>query len=79
MIERIYDSYEGEIVLDESELRTIDLNYLRSRIGLVSQDAFLFNTSLYDNILYGNLSATAEEVHKAAKAANIHEFIISLP
>ena len=76
---RFYDPDEGEILLDGHNLRTLKLHDLRTHIGFVTQDTFLFNGTVADNIRYGKADATPEEVINAAKAAYIHDLINSLP
>ena len=79
LLMRFYDVDSGKIALDGYSSRDLRLTYLREQIGLVSQDPFLFNGSVIDNILYGNLEASEEQVKKAAKAANADGFIENLP
>ncbi len=79
LISRFYDPTEGYITIDGIDLRRIKRESLLSHMALVTQQTFLFNRSLYENILYGRRDATMEEIQHAAKAANIHEFILSLP
>ncbi|ORX80523.1 P-loop containing nucleoside triphosphate hydrolase protein [Anaeromyces robustus] len=76
---RWYDAQHGEVKIDE--YRNIDYNikWLRQQIGIVNQEPNLFNISIKDNIRYGKEDATDEEIYEAAKKANIHDFIISLP
>ena len=69
----------GEILIDGRDIRDITYASLRKNIGIVQQDVFLFGGTIYDNILYGRLDATFEEVVKAAKDANIYDFIMNLP
>ncbi|MDD6794795.1 MAG: ATP-binding cassette domain-containing protein, partial [Clostridiaceae bacterium] len=71
--------YQGDIKLYGKSFKEYDLQYLRSLIAYVPQESTLFNCSIYENILYGNLKATKEEVIKAAKLAFAHEFIMDLP
>lgn len=78
LIPRFYDVTEGEIFIDGEPIKNIKLKSLRKNIGFVSQDIFLFSGSVKENIRYGNLSATDEEIVKAAKKAHAHEFIINL-
>ena len=73
---RFYDVSEGAITLDGHDVRTLDLRSLRQSIGLVSQDVYLFHGTVRENIAYGKLDATDEEVVEAAKAAEAHAFII---
>jgi subfamily B ATP-binding cassette protein MsbA len=75
----LYKGYTGRIIIDGRELSEINLSSWRKMIGFVSQDTFLFNTSIRENILLGNQAATEEEIVNAAKLANIHDFIKTLP
>lgn len=77
LIERFYDPSSGSITLDGVDLKTLNVNWLRSKIGLVGQEPALFACSIKDNILYGKPDATQEEVEQAARSANCHDFITS--
>ena len=79
LLPRFYDVTEGSITIDGQDIRQVTLNSLREQVGIVPQETVLFNGSVYDNILYGRLDATQEEVEAAAKAANAHNFIMYLP
>jgi len=79
LIPRFYELNEGEISIDGIDIKDVTLKSLRRNIGIVQQDVFLFTGTIKENILYGNPEANDEEVVKAAKSANIHEFICSLP
>jgi ATP-binding cassette subfamily B protein len=79
LLTRFYDPDKGRILLDGIDLCHATLRSLRSQIGLVSQEVILFNTSIRENIRMGYLEATDEEVEIAAKNAEIHEFILTLP
>ncbi len=79
LIYRFYDVTGGRILMNGIDLRKIDQHSLRSGIAIVPQDTVLFNDTLYYNILYGNPSASREEVFAAAKAAHLHEFVETLP
>jgi len=79
LIPHFYDIASGEIFVDGREIHTITMESLRKNIGIVHQDVYLFNATIKENILYGRLDATDEEVIEAAKRANIHEFVMSLP
>ncbi|MDW0117809.1 ABC transporter ATP-binding protein [Sporosarcina thermotolerans] len=79
LIPRFYDVTEGSIRIDGQDLRDVQLKTLRDQIGIVLQDSILFSDSVKSNILMGNPDATDEEVFAAAKAANAHDFIESLP
>ncbi|HNS39938.1 MAG TPA: ABC transporter ATP-binding protein, partial [Promineifilum sp.] len=76
LIPRFYDVVEGCITIDGHDVRDVTLRSLREQIGIVPQDTVLFSGSVYDNICYGRLDATREEVEAAAMAANAHRFII---
>lgn len=79
LIPRFYDVTEGAITLDGRDIRTVKLKSLRKNIGIVQQDVYLFAGSVLENIRYGKPDATEEEVIEAAKKANAHDFIMSLP
>jgi len=79
LICRFYDVTEGQILIDGTDVRKIAMRDLRSQIGVVLQEPFLFNGTIMDNISYAKREATREEVIRAAKAANAHEFIMKLP
>ncbi|MCR5417338.1 MAG: ABC transporter ATP-binding protein/permease [Lachnospiraceae bacterium] len=79
LIPRFYDVTGGRVLVDGKDIRDVTLKSLRENIGIVQQDVYLFAGTVYDNILYGKPSATREEVIEAAKLANAHEFIVSLP
>ena len=79
LVERFYDPLSGRVLLDGVDLRDLNLHWLRSQIGLVSQEPTLFATSIRQNMLLGKPDATDEELEWAAKAANAHKFISSLP
>lgn len=79
LIPHFYDVNDGEILLDGVNIDKITRSSLRAQIGIVQQDVYLFNASVRDNILYGRPDATDEEVIEAAKRANIHEYVMSMP
>ena len=79
LILRFYDPTEGKITIDGYDLREVKQESLRRQIGIVLQEPFLFKGSIAENIVYGNPRAPPERIIEAAKAANIHEFILSLP
>jgi ATP-binding cassette subfamily B protein len=76
---RFYDPSAGRILIDGQDIRGVTQQSLRAAIGIVPQDTVLFNDSIYFNIAYGRPQATREEVEAAAKAAHIHDFVMSLP
>jgi ATP-binding cassette subfamily B protein/subfamily B ATP-binding cassette protein MsbA len=79
LLMRFYDCDSGSILIDDHRIQDLKLSYLREQIGLVSQDPFLFNGSVLDNILYGNIEASRDQVIRAANASNADEFIEKLP
>ncbi len=79
LILRLYDPTVGAVKIDGSDLRSLTQKSLREQIGLVSQETFLFHDTIFKNIQFGRLSATAEEVYAAAKTASAHEFILAQP
>lgn len=78
LIPRFYDVTAGEVLIDGSDIRKWELNSVRQAIGIVQQDVYLFSGTVYENILYGRLNATSDEVIAAAKQAGAHEFIQNL-
>ncbi|MBN1055946.1 ABC transporter ATP-binding protein [Clostridium botulinum] len=79
LIPRFYDVMDGDIRIDGKSIYDVTLDSLRENIGIVQQEVFLFTGTIRDNILYGKTNASEEEIIKASKMANIHEFIESLP
>ncbi len=79
LIPRFYDVTNGSVKIDGKDIRSLTLKSLRDHIGIVQQDVYLFVGTVYDNIRYGKPDATREEVIAAAKNANAHDFIMSLP
>ncbi len=78
LIPRFYDVSDGRILIDGIDIQSVTRESLRRNIGIVQQDIYLFNASIKENILYGRLDATDDEVVEAAKRANIHEYILSM-
>lgn len=78
LISRFYEAVEGQVLLDGQDVTKVTLESLRSQLGIMTQDNFLFSGTIRDNIRYGRLDATDEEVVQAAKAVNAHEFIMKL-
>ncbi len=79
LIPRFYDPQEGTILLDGRDIKSITLESLRKNVGIVFQESFLFSATLAENIAYGRPDASEEEIINAAKGAQIHDFIVSLP
>ena len=79
LLPRFYDVTDGRVTVDGQDVRSLTLKSLRSQIGVVQQDVYLFSGSIRDNIAYGKPDATEEEIIEAAKCANIHDFIMELP
>lgn len=79
LIGRFYDPTSGTIQVDGHDVRTVDLDSLRSQIGIVAQDALLFSATIAENIAFGRPEATQEDIERAAKLAQAHEFIMSMP
>lgn len=79
LLARFYELDSGHITVDKKDVREVTLQSLRSSIGFVAQDIFLFSGTVKDNIRYGNRSASGEQIEEAAKAANAHNFISALP
>ena len=79
LIERFYEPQHGKIEINNSDIKKYTLHSLRKNIAEVSQDVFLFNGTIEDNIKYGNPNATPEQIQAAARAANAHDFIMSFP
>lgn len=76
---RFYDNYDGQILLDGKDIKTLDMSWFRSKIGYVQQEAMMFSDTIFNNIAYGKPNASIEEVLKAADIANAHEFILRHP
>jgi ATP-binding cassette subfamily B (MDR/TAP) protein 1 len=79
LIERFYDPQLGEVLIDGVDLREFQLRWIRSKIGLVSQEPVLFTASIRDNIAYGKDNATDEQIRAAAELANASKFIDKMP
>lgn len=79
LLPRFYDCDAGAIRIDGTDIKHVTLDSLRQQVGIVPQETILFNGTVYDNILYGRLDATKDEIEAAAKAANAHDFIMELP
>ena len=79
LIPRFYDVTAGSITIDNIDIRDVTLASLRRHIGIVQQDAFMFTGTIRDNISYGAINASEEDIINASKTAHLHDFIITLP
>ena len=79
LIPRLYDTIEGNVLVSGTDVKEYDLKYLRTNIGIVTQDTYLFNGTILENLLYAKPEATMEEIIEACKVANIYDFIDRLP
>ncbi|XP_011034998.1 PREDICTED: ABC transporter B family member 13-like isoform X2 [Populus euphratica] len=79
MVQRFYEPTSGKILLDGHDLKTLQLKWLREQMGLVSQEPALFATTIADNILFGKEDASMDQIYEAAKAANVHSFVLQCP
>ncbi len=79
LLMRFYDGYDGEILMDDVDIRTIDMEYYRGEIGYVQQEPMMFHDTIFNNISYGTPEASVEQVIHAADVANAHQFIARMP
>ncbi len=79
LIQRFYDPDQGQVLLDGKDIKTLNVAWLRSHIGIVGQEPVLFTGTIEENIRFGKADATDDEVQNAAKMANAHDFIMALP
>jgi len=79
LIPRFHDATDGDVYIDEVDIKQLEINSLRRKIAVVSQDTFIFNASVWDNIAYGTPEATEWEIKEAARLANALEFILQMP
>ena len=79
MIPRLYDALEGQVKVAGVDVKNFNLAYLRTNIGIVTQDTYLFNGTIMENLLYAKPDATVEEIENACRVANIYDFVMSLP
>jgi len=79
LLSRFYDVAEGSVTIDGHDVRSVTLESLRRQMGVMLQDTFIFSGTIRDNIRYGKLNATDEQIERAAKAVHAHEFIMQLP
>lgn len=79
LLQRFYDPLDGEVLIDDVNIKAYNLNSLRSSIGVVNQEPILFQTSISENIRMGRDDVTIDDIIRAAKDANAHDFIMTLP
>jgi subfamily B ATP-binding cassette protein MsbA len=79
LIPRFYDVTTGQILIDDVDIREVTMESLRSQMAIVTQQTILFNDSVRSNIAYGDITKTEEDIRRAARAANAHEFIVNMP
>jgi ATP-binding cassette subfamily B protein len=79
LICRFYDATDGQVIIDDHDVRDYDIQWLRRNVGVVLQDPYLFHGTIAENIRYGDETATDEDIIRAARAANAHDFIVGLP
>jgi ABC-type multidrug transport system fused ATPase/permease subunit len=79
LLQRFYDPLEGSVEIDGISVNQYNLRWLRQHIGVVSQEPILFQTTIRENILFGKMDATEDQIQQAAKMANAHDFIMQLP
>ena len=79
LIQRFYDAHTGSILIGNTNIKDLNLKWLKSQLGVVNQEPILFGTSIIENIRYGKETATEQEIIQAAKNANAHDFIMKLP
>ena len=78
LISRFYDVQSGTVLIDDSDVKDVSIESLRSQLGIMTQDNFLFTGTIRENIRYGKLNATDEEIEEACKKVNAHDFIMKL-
>jgi ABC-type multidrug transport system fused ATPase/permease subunit len=79
LLQRFYNPIDGSVEIDDIPVDQYNLSWLRQHIGVVSQEPILFQTTIKENILFGKMDATIEEIEQAGKMANAHDFIMQLP
>ncbi|VDM81847.1 unnamed protein product [Strongylus vulgaris] len=79
LFERYYDTQSGEVCIDNHNVRNLSIRHLRDKMAVVGQEPTLFNMTIRENIMYGLSKCTQKEIENAARRANIHDFIVSLP
>lgn len=79
LVQRMYDPLQGKVLVDGNDISKLNVKWLRGQIGVVGQEPVLFATTIANNIVLGNPGASQEDIEKAAKEANCHDFIMKLP
>jgi len=79
LLQRFYDAIDGHVLIDNVDIKELELNWLRSQLGVVNQEPILFGTSIIENIRYGKEDVSEDQIISAAKSANAHDFIMQLP
>jgi ATP-binding cassette, subfamily B (MDR/TAP), member 1 len=79
LLQRFYDPLSGTVCIDGTDIRQLNVKWLRRHIGIVSQEPILFATTIAENIRYGRDGVTQDDIERAAKEANVHNFISNLP
>ena len=79
LLQRFYDPISGSVEIDDISVDKYNVSWLRQHIGVVSQEPVLFHTTIRENILFGKMDATQDQIEEAAKMANVHNFIMELP
>ena len=79
LLQRFYDAIDGHVLIDNVDIKELELNWLRSQLGVVNQEPILFGTSIIENIRYGKEDVSEDQIIYAAKSANAHDFIMQLP
>jgi ABC-type multidrug transport system fused ATPase/permease subunit len=79
LLQRFYDPINGSVEVDDVRVDQYNLSWLRQHIGVVSQEPVLFHTTIKENILFGRIDVTEDQIEQAAKMANAHDFIMQLP
>ncbi len=79
LLQRFYDAIDGRVLIDNVDIKELELKWLRSQLGVVNQEPILFGTSIIENIRFGKENVSQDQIISAAKSANAHDFIMQLP